>query len=204
MMKQATRFAILILMTLILYGCASMEQPSKESQLIIKAPTIAENGEVVPVLINLSSPLSNTQSLEIYANGELGSTVTVAGDCRITSFSGRFRMMTSGKIKAVLREKGTIIGTAERPVTIGHYVARGGKSAKHDTSFKKRVKGKKVMMLFANQMYQNDYLEFVTLVTEQGKVTFHNTPVMSTYPYLSVSLTREPGFVDIVAAMNHE
>jgi hypothetical protein len=187
----------LIILGLILYGCAATEAPKDNTHIIIKARDSVDNGSVVPVSIGLPSPLTDQQSLEVQINDEVACTVTVSKGVSITHFSSRYRMKTSGTVTAVLKENGKMIDSAERSVTIKGYNDNPKDVGPNGTKHRLRTRERRVMMMFVNYMKPVDYIQRVTLKTEQGEVMFHNTLLMSALPYLSVTLTSYPGSITI-------
>lgn len=188
----------------LLSGCASVPPSDDVLRIIIKSPDIVNNGATVPVSIQLSDPLKETQTLEVIVNNETGHVISVENGAALSYFSSRYRMKDSGSIRVRIKEVDKTIVMAERSVTVKKYDDDVADIGDNGVKHRQRVKDNKIMLMFANYMQPDNYLEHVTLHTSQGDIHFQNTVLVAAPPYLSVGLDGNAGDFTVEARLANQ
>ena len=149
-----------------------------DDRMKIRAPDVAENGNVVPVSVKLFSPMFPGQTLKIFSNGELATSVRTVG-LSITTFSTRVRMFGSGAIEVRLADQNDqVVLNARKAVQI-NIAATVPESGNPKTNVRKRVRGKTLKSLFTNKMAAFGHIRQVDFHSAIGVLTVHATPLMS-------------------------
>lgn len=202
-MRSTLNIFLLFLVALAVIGCAPIKNNNDTLRFILKAPDTAKNGAVVPVAIQLPEPLSSTQTLKIFVNDQLGSTLTASNGAPVTYYASRYRMKKSGIIKAIIEEQGKLIYGVQKPVEIIKYDDAVKDIGPNGTKHKQRIQDKKIKLIFVNYMKSKNYLKRVTVHTDKGDVIFQPTLIMAAPPYLSINFTGNANNVTIDAKLGN-
>lgn len=166
-----------------------------DDAMSMRAPDIAENGAVVPVTVNLASPMQPGETLKIFSNGNLAASIYLDG-LSITNFSTRVRMMESGVITAELTNQQGEITFTERHVQV-NIAAVIPDSASNVVSIRQRVRDNSVKVLFSNRMAGIGHIQEINFLSSIGRITVRTTPYMSQNPYIGILATENLGSVNI-------
>lgn len=161
----------------------------------IKAPSVAENGAVVPLEITASSPLVNGEKLYVIVNDEYVShIVTPQGRIEVSKFSIRSRMPGTGYLRGVIIDQSNKIRAASIEVRVGHGAIMN--SSEYGAPFSHKVRAVRnysdaeIKVLINNPMSDVNYLKTLNIkYGDTGNVIISMTPAASKNPFVGITTT---------------
>jgi len=161
---------------------------SMYSGLEVRAPDIAENGLVIPLEVKVDSPVASGDSLEIFANGILVSSIQPTGDFQFNKYSTRTRMIKPGIITAIVYRKN---GTSQDAIKYVDVKNASGYPEPNEVDSLKRPKELGGLRISSKatgfKMIYAGYAPKILLKSQNGGAIIENTPMM-TYktPFIGV------------------
>lgn len=175
--------------------------PDNAGGVSLRAPSIAENGSVVPVEITLQSPLAPGDTMIISGDGERALEIKT-NTHPVSMVSTRLRL-SNGKVSAYAIRGNGQVDSGTQYIRIGIPAGNPPSSGNGGTEHKVRASGREVKMLFSNDMAMSGHIHNVVINPENGGpiyVTF--TPRMSKNPYLGVESTNNIGSATVTVNTN--
>ena len=198
--------AIFTLSLLVVSGCATTPQPTTtdEMGITIKAPSIAEHGEVVPIAVKLSSPLEDGDVLKIFSDGEPAAVISTH-NYPIKVAVTRVRMQLGEALIEVHRKNGEI-EQSERSIQINTpaKIPAMPRSGVIPTSVETKAlaKGNKIKMLFANDMAISGHIKKISVYpTSDSSIVATLTPRVSQNAYFAFEGTKPMGDVKVETSL---
>lgn len=150
----------------------------------IKAPSIAENGSVIPVTVIANNPINPGDILVIKGDEKVALKLSTDSN-PIKEVSTRVRLKKSGNVSvSIARSDGSIDAAQKRvKVTVGASIKQ---SSSGSEKYVKRIKKGVVKLLFRNVMAADKYIKQVNLSTNHGMIKMQMTPILSEKPYLKI------------------
>ncbi|WP_455202312.1 thiosulfate oxidation carrier protein SoxY [Kaarinaea lacus] len=181
-----TRVLIVLVILAIAGGCSGSSNTRKTNELVLKAPESAENGDAIPLTLEMPDYIGTGSEITIFVNSEAAVTVRLLEGYQTQKFSTRVRMFHSGSIVArVIKSNGDVL-TTYRKVTIGKgaVIPESGQS-KNDHRYE-YVDGDLKFMV-GNNMTRVDSIQTLVVRTNQGKLEFDCTLNLASLPYFALS-----------------
>jgi len=174
--------------------------PKNAGGISLIAPSIAENGNVVPVNINIENPLMPGDVLIISGDDEQALELRTETH-PVTMVSTRLRLMNGNISAYVIRTSGQI-NSGSQYVQIGRAANAPPPNGNSSVEHKVRSKGNEVKMLFSNDMAVSGHIrEVIITPTNGGVIRVTLTPRLSKNPYLGLKSTNNFNSVSIVAGL---
>ena len=180
------RVFIFLIILVVTVGCSRSSNVQKTNELVIKAPDSAENGDAIPITLDLPDYIGSGSQIEIFANSEPAVTVKLFDGYKTSKFSTRVRMFNSGSIVAKVTKRNGDVMTTYRKVTIdkGAVIPETGLS---NNSHRYEYADGDLKLMILNNMTRMDSVKKVMVRTNKGKIEFDCTLNLSKFPYFSLS-----------------
>ena len=159
----------------------------------LRAPDVAENGEVVPLEITTALPLVEGEKLYVIENDEYVShVVTPTGHIKVVNFSIRVLMPASGYVRGVILDKSGKIRAASKEVQVN--VGATANNSGLDSAFLHKVRtinnngNAEIKLLIKSPMASANYLRELTIrYGDYGSVLVKLTPAATKNPYIGIT-----------------
>ena len=181
-----TRVLTFLIILVVIVGCSKSSNTRKTNELVLKAPESAENGDAIPLTVEMPDYIGTGSEITIYVNSEIAVTVKLLDGYQTQKFSTRVRMFHSGSIVAKVTKSNGDVLTTYRKVSIGKgtVIPETGLS-NNDHRYEYTDGDLKLMII--NNMTRADSVRNVTVRTNNGTLEIDCTLNLSKFPYFALS-----------------
>lgn len=171
--------------------------PTNSGGITLVTPVEAENGNVVPVDINIGTPLHEGDTLIVTGDGKQALELTSATH-HVTMVSTRLRLVNGNVAAYVFRADGTI-NSSNKNVRIG-IPGRPASMSNEQVEIKHKIVNGELKMLFKNEMAEKGHIrEIIVSPSSGGDIRIRTTEWLSPNPYIGVTCEHKIDSVRISA-----
>ncbi len=174
--------------------------PENAGGLILLAPDVAKDGNIVPVTIKIEEPLKKGDILMITGDGEEALKLKT-NKLPITLLSTRLRLKKGKIVAYVIRGSGKI-NSVNKKLKITVSATQPPNSGNNGVLNKVSSNGKEIKMMIFNDMALKGHIKDVIILSSNAAfVKIFLTPVIAKNPYLSLKSTNKFKDVKVKASI---
>jgi predicted secreted protein len=170
----------------VIVGCSRSANTRNTNELVLKAPESAEDGDAIPLTVEMPDYIGSGSVITIFVNSETAVTVKLLDGYQTRKFSTRVRMFHSGSIVAKVTKSNGDVLTTYRKVTIGKG-AKIPETGLSNNDHRYEYKDGDLKLMIVNNMTRIDSINEVMVRTNQGKLEIDCTLNLSKFPYFALS-----------------